>query len=583
MSFNDSKFTTSSPIINQASKLSSTPVHMSANLSQNLNSSGNMERNCFNVCQNRFKYIILMSATVQFIMLIIYTTLLYIFFLHPVVWAKEIFLIIFALIFITMWSDGYFIFHQPLLEEKEYHSTRFISFMRRFPHELTMLTFNFTIGLMTALLFLRYLSEQDDSYSFINEKKFIFREKHGFLILNAIFLRCYFYYNKENDEQTISFPMIHQSKLLQIKRKLKAALKSSLTKSLIPTLHAVAFYLTVGRFLFFFIRWSDKETSVIKSFLTVMDVKLLFSTYILTSFILNNMKLTLNIVNIVATHPKIFPIDGNESLILAEVLSFSKNQITQLLAAYDLFTLSNEPNSSRRKQFYALSNPGGHPHNWKLLVQKSLVIVNNFSDEVKKTTESISKSKGAQHMIDNKSHTLYNFYESKRMTREYNNFTGIRNMGSNPLMPPPNQKPATPKLIDEIKQKLLNYKIIFFIFGEADEAKLNFLLRNNSQAIEWIVQGISAMVVRSLKEDSYGVVQHDIKQILKSLIKLKTMLDKIGAYNSISRDRNFMALKASVRRSLYQIVNTFSGFFEDLLLDSEDVRALHGFVNYREL
>lgn len=178
---------------------------------------------------------------------------------------------------------------------------------------------------------------------------------------------------------------------------------------------------------------------------------------------------------------------------------------------------------------------------------------------------------------------IYQFYENKRMAREFNDFNGIRNLTSAQLKSQPAVEETKPSYVDIVKQKLMANRFIRYFLGEQEDAKLNFLLVHNSQTIEWITQGISSIVARSINEDSFGVVQHDTRQIIKSLIKLKNVLDKVGSVNSIAKDRNFIALKAAVRRSLYRIVDEFSRFFDDLLLDGEDTRALYAFVNFKEL
>lgn len=139
------------------------------------------------------------------------------------------------------------------------------------------------------------------------------------------------------------------------------------------------------------------------------------------------------------------------------------------------------------------------------------------------------------------------------------------------------------KIVPMIKQKLLSFRIFSYLFGEEESAKLNFILSQNSQIVIWLTQGISALVARSLEEDSYGVVQYDIKAILKSFIKLRAALEKVSAINTIAKDRNLYALKAALRRSIYRITTNFSQYFDDILMDAEDLRALNGFITFKEL
>lgn len=170
------------------------------------------------------------------------------------------------------------------------------------------------------------------------------------------------------------------------------------------------------------------------------------------------------------------------------------------------------------------------------------------------------------------------------MTRQQNESNGIRPFtAASPSKPVVIDEEKRSKFLINLKQRLLRYKLISFLFGEEESAKLNFLLSQNSQIIIWMTQGVAALVARSLDEDSYGVVQFDIKLILKSLIKLKAALEKVSAINTIAKDRNLYALKSAVRRSIYRITTNFSEYFEDMMMDGEDMRALHGFITFKEL
>lgn len=543
------------------------------------------EKECWNICRDRFKYVILLSIFIQYLLLMIYSIILNINFLHPKVWAKEVFLVICSPMMLVSVVHGYFKL-KPLFRERVYQPTRFSKLVKCFGHESSIFFLNFCIGLFTALLFVRYLN--DDFKNLIvrtDEKKFL-NEKFALLILNGGFIRCYLYFIRRDFEQNISFPLIHQSKFLQIRRQILTIIKSSFLKSLLPTGHFYIFYMIFGGSFSFIVRrffaLQAQESSIIESFAIVLNLRLLIYSWVLSSLIWSNMELMSNVINIFASQPKHFPIqDGsNGQLTLVKALSISKFQVTQQLAAQDLNALSESPNNLRRKQFYALSNPGGHPHNWKLLIQESLKIVSSFSDELKQTVEA---QKPVINNNNNINKSIFNFYESKRLAREYNEFSGIRSLSTTSVKYEPATIEKQPDLITAATKKLLSNRFIFYIFGEADGAKLNFLLTKNTQTLIWIVQGISALIARSLAEDSYGVVQHDIKQVIKSIIKLKNVLDKVGALNVIAKDKNLIALKSAVRRSLYRISVEFSCYFDDLMLDPEDIRSLHSFVSFREL
>lgn len=541
------------------------------------------ERECWAICRDRFKYVILMGAVIQHLLLFVFTVIMTSSYFRPFGWMREGFSIFCSPLMFVSVIHGYCML-KPFIEEQVHHTTRIAKFVKSFGHNSAIFFLNVFIGLFTSLIFARHLQADYSTISSKADGKKFLNEKYAFLVLNGIFIRCYFYFKRSDNSSNITFPMIHQSKFLQLRRQIVTVVRSFLWKPLLPLAHYLAFYTLFGGVLCCVMRkftgLNAVETSIIESFAIVLNVRLLIYSWILSALIWSNLELMDSVFNIFATEPKQFAIEGSGSLLLVDALSLSKFHITQQLAAQDLYLLSESPNSFRRNKFYALSNPGGHPHNWKQLVQKSLKILNVFTDELK-TIDSTNRNNNF--VVNNFNQPMHHFYESKRMIREFNEFSGIRSLATSPLKQGPVTAEKQTNYVELLKKKLLSYRWIFYFFGETEGTKLNFLLNQNTQTIIWISQGLSAIISRSLEEDSYGVVQQDIKQILKSFIKLKVLLDKVGAANVIAKDRNFIALKAALRRSLYRISNDFSGYFEDLLLDPEDVRALHAFVTFKEL
>lgn len=543
------------------------------------------ERECWNICRDRFKFVIVFSIACQFAFLITCSILFNLGSLHQVSWIRESLTILCSPLMLVVVVHGYFKL-KPHLEQRTYHPTRFTKFIGSFSHESSIFFLNLFIGLFTSFLFIRCLHEDFKSFTTKTDEKKFLNEKNVFLLFNGIFIRCFFYFKQETYERNIAYSIIHQSKFLLFRRQIVKVVKTCFVKSLLPTVHYFGIYALFGGSICFVLRrlfgLNVEDISILEGFGVIINLRLLTYSWILSSLIWSNMEMVGNLVNIFSTELKQFPIEGN-TLTLSDALSLSKFQITQQLAARDLYILADSPSNLRRKQFYSLSVPGGHPHNWKLMVQKSLEIINKFSDELTATLDSINKSRNNNNVRSNFNQPLYQFYENKRIVRDTNQFNGVRSLAASQMKYEPAPVEKKQDILSRLTQKLFSYKFIFFVFGEVEGNKFDFLFSENSQTIEWLVQGISAIVARSVKEDSYGVVQHDVKQILKSMIKLKTLLDKVGTVNSIAKDRNFLSLKAAVRRSLYRIVNEFSRFFDDLMLDSEDVKALYSFVTFKEL
>lgn len=552
----------------------------------NFNQPSEHERECWIVCRSRFKCVILLSVPVNFFMLMVYSLVMNVSLLNPLNWVREFFTFPVLLLMLAVVIHGYFTL-KDLLQEKIFYATRISKFIKRFHQDSIMLTLNILLGIFTAVMFIRYLGDNFKTFTLLEEKKKFLNEKFTFLILNGAFIRCYFYFKQRDD--SLNFPMVYQSRALELKRQIITVLKASFYNSLLPTCHFLGFYTIFGSFYCHTLQkipfMGIEDTTIIGVIATVFNPRLVIYSWILSSLIWSNMEIMSRIVHLYATAPKQFPIGGS-SFTLADALTMSKFRIAQQLAAQDLYLLADNPSNVRRKQFYELSVPGGHPHNWKHLVQKTVEIIDLFTNELKMTVESISKIQSTSNSeIENAYKATYQFFEGKRLAREFNNFNGIRSLASNaPLhMQPMSTEKQPSSIIDDVKKRLLQNKFVFFFLGTNEYAKLNFLMVQNAQTISWITQGISGIIVRSIQEDSYGVVQHDIKLITKSFIKLKNMLDKCGTVSSVAKDRHFLAMKSAVRRSLYRVVEKFSRFFDDLLMDPEDVRALHAFVTYKEL
>lgn len=176
------------------------------------------------------------------------------------------------------------------------------------------------------------------------------------------------------------------------------------------------------------------------------------------------------------------------------------------------------------------------------------------------------------------------------MMKQYNESFGIRSLSN---MTEPTASPQQPavlcKVIDRrletLRNTLRNIPGIFYFFGEQKTAKTCYLLSSQSQQIVWISQALASLAAHSIKEDQFGVVQNDLPLIIRTLLQLKQVVDKVGSIQLDVKkiDRNYVALKAATKRSLYRIANAFADYLNDIVLEPNDVKALQGFVNYREV
>lgn len=544
------------------------------------------ELECKKICLDRFKYVLFVSALFQYLLLMIFALLtLNLGYLNPVKWMKELFSVLMSPLSLVNVIYGICTLNK-LLKEKTYCPTRIAKFMKGFGHESLISFLNLFTGLFTARLFMRCLSEE---YKFLTNKTNELNESYSFLLLAGVFMRFYFYINEKNGEG-LEFPIIYQSKMQQLRKEFTSTVKSSFMKSFMPTMQFIGFYMICGSSFAFFLRKifflevSD-ASGLWSNFLILWDLKLVLYAWLLSSLILCHIQLATRLINIFATQPMQFSIANPQNLTITKALETSKFEITQHLAAQDLFMLADSANGLRRKEYYALSVPGSHPHTWKQLIKMTLSLIDKFTADLLTNVDYVAKNRRNDNTLNILNHPVQKFYENKMSTRDHNQVNGIRSFASasptKPQIASDDEKRS--KLLMTLKQKLLRNKLFAYLFGEQESGKLNFLLSQNAQVIVWMMQGIAALVARSLEEDNYGVVQHDIKAILKSFIKLKAALEKVSAINTIAKDRNLFALKATIRRSLYRITTNFSPYFEDMLIDVEDVRALHAFIIFKEL
>lgn len=291
----------------------------------------------------------------------------------------------------------------------------------------------------------------------------------------------------------------------------------------------------------------------------------------------------------------VYSMDASE-LTLIDALSMDKIPIMQYLGYLDLVTLA-EKEKMRRGMLFTLSQPGGHPYNWNCIVQKCIDILKKFSLDL----NAISIKPQEQQFC----------YSTKvwpaRIVQPAQPAQKDRIYHMRKLVPdkPPvlsteaetKEVPYSGMFIQKyIKQKqetfvayLLSKPVINYIFGEQDENKIRYVLLNG-QLVIWAAEAISSLSVFSLSEDSYGVVQKDVPNIINTLLSVKQVMDKLQKSPVLVRKMPadklikeiFISLRSAIKRSLYRIVTNFEPYINDLCLESSTIEQLQSFLNYRE-
>ncbi|XP_053696917.1 nucleoporin Ndc1 [Sabethes cyaneus] len=558
------------------------------------------EKECRTICGERFIYAIVYSIGVQFALLIVFLLLVNVSLLHPIGWMLNSLKLLCS---ISTW-----LYTMPLISAiilygivlaKSYFAgaecpaTRFQQLLRSITHKTALLTVNSAIGFLTAWLYTRFLRE-DYSMLFQANKNgtYILNEKYLFLLLGGTVAGVYYFLKNRFDKSRVHFPVIQQARYLQIRAQLYSILYRSLFQSFVPTMLYISFFYIFSciylRYklanLFDGVSLSD-ESSLGSFWSIVFDVRVMLFCWILFSHILSNMKLMQMMICLFLTEYKEFPLEKSTEVYLVEALGCKQFPIIQQLAALNLFSIAEECDPTRRNQLYALSIPGGHAYNWNSVSNECIRLIREFSMELCKSVQD-AKPKVSPEVA--KLRPTASMEAEKLVAKQYNESFGIRSLSNAVSGSVEASKPQTGGIHQTVDRQLNSlFRSIpgYRYFFEKVKPQSCILESDQLQQIVWISQALASLAAHSITEDKFGVVQKNLPIILKTLLQLKAAVDRVSSIQlDVKRiDRNYLALKAATKRSLYRITHAFADYLADLRLDPHDLDILQGFVNYMEV
>lgn len=323
----------------------------------------------------------------------------------------------------------------------------------------------------------------------------------------------------------------------------------------------------------------------------ITNGRLLFYAWLLTTQVWSNMHLMRRLYAMLLAEdlPLVIArnrmnISNEKQLHLVSCLGLCNVHVVQCLAAHFLHKQAKRKNSPIRNEVFQLTEPGNRPANWRALCDQCLSIVDSFSEDLDNSMRQISVVKDSNEPV---------LLAEKVLLRQYNQSHGIRSVVSPPRIEPPAQAwqaqpirhvpnwcERTSLQLKEYLQRLLRrIPGIVYLFTESEGGKTQFLLEH-ALPVVWVTQALAQICVASLNEDRYGVVQDDLPNIIKSLHRLNSELDKLN--NSIPNLRttnpSFNNLRCAVRRSLYNICISFYDYLGELIPAGEELRQLQMFV-----
>ncbi|XP_062124393.1 nucleoporin Ndc1 [Drosophila sulfurigaster albostrigata] len=564
---------------------------------------------------------VLLSVAVQFLLLAIFLLFVNFELWHPLQWVAGTLRLVcsFYTWFASIPLIGAVVLYgitlsQQHLAERRYCSTRYRWMLNNGPRKLLFLGAHLLVGYLTAWLYTGYLHSDYRHLLYRCYGQDCLSSYHVYLLGMGIAAGCYYFVSVHlHYEVTIDYPIVEQSSPKKLRELLFATLKTAPINSLLPTLSYSLIFALLGSFArqrFSHLLGVDADDRLVSILDVASNVRCLFYAWLLSSQILSNMHLMKRFYAMLLSEELPLIVSRNRlasdkqpEVTVVTGLGLFNIYVVQCLAAHFLYAASKRKDSPVRREIFQLTEPGNRPANWRELCDQCVSIVGNFTDELNDSMRQISVIKGSeQHLTTAHSDINAALLAEKVLLRQYNQLYGIRSAvaPSSETSPEPrhqqwNAKPQdgirhvpswcerlSTQLEESLQRVLRRIPGIVYLFGESEGAKTLFLVEH-SLPIVWVTQALAHICVASLKEDRYGVVQDDLPTIIKALHRLKCELDKLSSSNTSNLKAatvSFNYLRCAVRRSLYNVCNSFYDYLEDIMTPGEELRQLQSFVHH---
>lgn len=251
----------------------------------------------------------------------------------------------------------------------------------------------------------------------------------------------------------------------------------------------------------------------------------------------------------------------------------SSSTMLKAFALWDLRDLAIK-NLSRRAAIYSLSHPGGHPRNWNAVKDVCMRIIDSVKNQVEHETRQIQQETYAtlQLSADDRSRTnikggptilmANQLYKDKNLRRR------ILNSDSR------DRFPESCSMVDSWVRMLNKWSnttnTSHFIFSSY-EGNLAVLC----------IESLGMLIWHSYEEDSYGVVQKDLRSIMSLLLQLIVGLDRYIRHNKQTTNEGILsnlglinALDSTVGSTINRISSRFGSALNSIGLTSLELDIL---------
>lgn len=550
--------------------------------------------------------------------------------LHPVQWIKNAYLSISSLgtwfyllpLGVMTFAQGV-LMSKDLMKESPCIRSRFGILCSALQlKNIVMAVVNMVFGAMVVSYYSALLGEETNilSRKCGSEHGKCLNERNLYLISLGVWIGLYASVKRQIWEvHCVMFPMVQQLKSSQVKMRLAPLVLQSFKEAVLPYLYFCVLYWWSGSYLrehlSGFLGLPIDEDSIMPVFVWMKPFLILRCLLFSAIIILTGRTLEM-LFQVFLTEHCHFPITSTtgDYLTLNDVLA-SPLPMMKRLGYLDLLHIA-ERDTARQGELFSLSLPGGHPHNWNGVVTEVLAAIDSFSSGLSVAVSDINRASNGsllpssppnsnEHNESRIAHTSpvlssptspslrlrnMSIYQANDLNTSFAANSMLYTMDSVQSRQKNDRDlmTASRQQLNNVLQWICRKPGINLLFGEMEDATARHLLLH-SQHLSWGAQALAHLSAASLKRDVYGVVQKDLPAIIKSLVLLKNVLERLPLHHHKralrpgSLDlRLKAALTSAVRRSLYILSNAFGQYLADLPLSEDLKQVLSNYVSYKE-
>ncbi|XP_038056521.1 nucleoporin NDC1-like [Patiria miniata] len=507
-------------------------------------------------------------------------------------------------------------------------------------------------------------------------------ENHLFLVLHGAYMGfLYSFWYVHTQAHCIDFPVIQQLKFFQVRTYLQRSIRTNLIYSARATGYFYLLYYLFGSIPKHWLQVNldvQESPTPLNSISGLLNLTLLWNA-VLTGLITNHLwGVSLHLFKVFNTEVYQFAIEASFSspneCTLHKALTEKRHVLVRYLAYQDLSSLA-ECGRERRKLVFALSQPGGHPHNWTNISTACLSLIDTLTQRLTSHQEWIANGLARQKRNrddddpkDTRSQTTNGktsvvedtttiWYTPREPRGPY-----LRSSVASPITPVPGMDPMfspiqeTPQVLtrtgvqevatpgkestryyatpgssmygmltrpsihkDQRKspkssreypwQGLLSWQHRLDMFQRwrlgaylltAFPEAMSRALFADVQLHIWALEALSSLVATSYREDTYGVVQGSLPDILVSMLALQSAIEKhfklptslpkrspsdfrpVRSGPIHPNDRLRFDLRSTVLTSLHRIVATFGPHLKSVQMAPEYKQKLTQLMDYKQ-